>query len=100
MGKATIRVCFAELRTTGHYSNIRAEASVETESHNLEKDFPELWERVRNEVRTQLDAEEKRKLEEWRKRYSVHNETCIDDEEDDYNDLDDWDENEGGDQND
>lgn len=64
MNMATIRVSFAELRTTGHYSNIRAEASIETESQDPEKDFPALWERVRNEVRGQLDAEEERRREE------------------------------------
>ncbi|MGE5585777.1 MAG: hypothetical protein ACM309_09670 [Bacillota bacterium] len=94
---ATIKVSFAELRTTGHYSNIRAEAGIEMESQDFEQDFPALWERIRNEVRTQLDAEEKRKLEEWRKRYSVHDETCIDDEKDDCNALDDRDEDEDGD---
>lgn len=64
MEKATIRVCFAELRTTGHYSNMRAEASIEMESQDPEKDFPELWARVRKEVREQLDAEEGHRREE------------------------------------
>ncbi len=61
---ATIRVSFGELRTTGHYSNMRAEASIETESQDPEKDFPELWARVRKEVREQLDAEEDHRREE------------------------------------
>ncbi|MGE5572973.1 MAG: hypothetical protein ACM3ZU_08155 [Bacteroidota bacterium] len=61
---ATIRVSFAELRTTGHYSNMRAEASIEVESQDPEKDFPALWERMRNEVRGQLDAEEQQRHEE------------------------------------
>lgn len=61
---ATIRVSFAELRTTGHYSNMRAEASIEMESQDPEHDFPELWARVRKEVREQLDAEEDHRREE------------------------------------
>ncbi|MGE5584431.1 MAG: hypothetical protein ACM309_02675 [Bacillota bacterium] len=80
---ATIRVSFAELRTTGHYSNMRAEASIETESQDPEQDFPALWERVRNEVRGQLDAERLRREEEWRKRYACADNVDDEDEDED-----------------
>lgn len=80
---ATIKVSFAELRTTGYYSNMRAEASIETESQDPEKDFPALWERVRNEVRGQLDAEVLRREDEWRKRHACADNVGDEDEDED-----------------
>lgn len=53
--KARIRVAFSELRSTGYYSNVKAEASIEMDSEDLDRDFPRLWDKVRTEVRGQLE---------------------------------------------
>lgn|GEM_PF-1904493 len=57
-----IRVSYAELQTGPGYNNKRAEAEIEIEvkhTGNLDAAFENSWERVKAEVKRQLDEPER-----------------------------------------
>mgnify|MGYP000902146292 CR=1 FL=1 len=52
-----IKVIYSELKSTGSFNNIKAgaEIEIETDRNNLNDDFKRCWQKVKNEVKRQLN---------------------------------------------
>lgn len=52
-----IKVSYSELKSTGGFNNVKAGAEIEmeTDRHNLNDDFKKCWQKVKNEVKRQLN---------------------------------------------